>query len=221
MRKLGIEPIPKLNFSAGHDAWLGEYGRMVSTDAYYAVCKDLIAEVCGIFDKPKLFHLGMDEEVFMRRSKHVVIRQFDLWWHDLYFFVKHVEKGGSRGWVWFDRILNNPESEPELFYKNIPKSVVQSNYYYAPKTREVLDASSEGKFYISLEKHGYDQIPTGSNIGNPVNFGLTVDFCREHIDPSRLLGFCMAPWRPTLEIYRNFHLEAIDQVAEAMAKFNS
>ena len=34
MRKLGIEPIPKLNFSATHDEWLGEYGRMVSTPEY-------------------------------------------------------------------------------------------------------------------------------------------------------------------------------------------
>src|SRR5690242_5676741 len=25
MRRMGLEPIPKLNFSAGHDAWLGPY----------------------------------------------------------------------------------------------------------------------------------------------------------------------------------------------------
>ena len=30
-RKQGLEPIPKLNFSAGHDAWMGAYSRMVST----------------------------------------------------------------------------------------------------------------------------------------------------------------------------------------------
>jgi hypothetical protein len=31
LRGLGIEPIPKLNFSASHDAWLKEYSRKVST----------------------------------------------------------------------------------------------------------------------------------------------------------------------------------------------
>src|SRR5690606_14098793 len=31
MRKMGLEPIPKMNFAASHDIWLGEYSRMVST----------------------------------------------------------------------------------------------------------------------------------------------------------------------------------------------
>ncbi len=42
MRKMGLEPIPKLNFSAGHDQWLGDYSRMVSTPTYYKVCSELI-----------------------------------------------------------------------------------------------------------------------------------------------------------------------------------
>ena len=35
LRNLGLEPIPKLNFSTGHDAWMKEYSRMVSTPKYY------------------------------------------------------------------------------------------------------------------------------------------------------------------------------------------
>ena len=38
IRSLGIEPIPKLNFSAGHDTWMKEYSKMVSTDEYYRFC---------------------------------------------------------------------------------------------------------------------------------------------------------------------------------------
>ena len=49
MRKLGIEPIPKLNFATTHDIWLKDYSRMVSTDIYYNVCKDLIEEVSLLF----------------------------------------------------------------------------------------------------------------------------------------------------------------------------
>src|SRR5690349_6961526 len=45
MRQMGLEPIPKLNFSTCHDQWMGEYARMVSTPEYYKVCEDLIAEV--------------------------------------------------------------------------------------------------------------------------------------------------------------------------------
>ena len=37
LRGLGLEPIPKLNFSAMHDEWLGDYGRMLCTDEYYRV----------------------------------------------------------------------------------------------------------------------------------------------------------------------------------------
>jgi hypothetical protein len=39
MRRMGLKPIPKLNFSAGHDEWLGEYSRCVSPNAMDADCK--------------------------------------------------------------------------------------------------------------------------------------------------------------------------------------
>ena len=44
LKKLGLEPIPKLNFSAAHDAWLGEYSRMLTTKPYYQVCRDVIKD---------------------------------------------------------------------------------------------------------------------------------------------------------------------------------
>ena len=59
MRAMGLTPLPKLNFSAGHDAWLGEYSRMLSTSTYYQVCKDLILEVAEVFGNPEYFHLGI------------------------------------------------------------------------------------------------------------------------------------------------------------------
>ena len=62
LRGLGLEPIPKLNFSTCHHFWLKEYSRMVSTPEYYKVCADVIRDVCEIFESPRLFHLGWDEE---------------------------------------------------------------------------------------------------------------------------------------------------------------
>ncbi len=211
IRSMGIEPIPKLNFSTAHDNWLGKYSRCVSTDTYYGVCKDLIEEVIDIFGKPRFFHLGMDEErtEYMQSLEYIVVRQYELWWHDLYFLVNATEKKGVRAWIWSDYIWNHTEE----FLRNMPKSVVQSNWYY----EKTFDASiSYVKAYLDLASHGYDQIPTGSNHSYPENFALTVEYCRKHIPPEKLLGFLQTPWRPTIKPYIEHHLQAIEEVGKAM-----
>jgi len=220
MRKLGLEPIPKLNFATTHDAWLKDYSRMVSTDTYYGVCKDLIEEVSVLFDWPRFFHIGMDEETAQHqvRQDYAVIRQNDLWWGDLYFYIGEVEKNGVRPWVWSDYAWH----KPDVFFRKMPKSVLQSNWYYGsgfdPNTLKE-PVKSYVKLYDDLETYGYDQVPTGSNHSVPENFESTVDYCLKVIDPSRLSGFMTAPWRPTLAPCLDRHKEAISQVAKAMKKF--
>lgn len=219
LRGMGLEPIPKLNFSTAHDAWLGEYQRMVSTPKYYEVLHDLISEVTQLFDTPRFFHLGMDEETCGHQKFHqfVCVRQGDLWWHDFHFMVNEVEKAGSRPWIWSDFIWDHQEE----FLQKMPKSVVQSNWYYnvafenfsgerAERQKAIVDA------YRKLEAHGFDQIPTGSNHSHDENMELTVDFCRKNIAPERLLGFMTAPWRRTVETSRDHHVAAIEQVARAI-----
>ena len=211
MRALGLEPIPKLNFSTTHDAWLGKYARCVSTDTYYAVCRDLIAEVMQLFDRPRFFHLGMDEEDYGNQKyyEHVVIRQYDAWWRDFLLLVAQVEKGGARAWIWSDYVWHHPE----LFYQKMPKSVVQSNWYYDAKfdpQKAVVKAFRE------LDQHGYDQIPTGSNYYNSTNFELLAEECRRSLGAGHLLGFLQTPWKQTVEKYRQRHMEAIEQVARAI-----
>ena len=73
--------------------------------------------------------------------------------------------------------------------------------------------------YNELNKRGYDQVPTGSNHGNPDNFEATVDYCKNIIEPSKLYGFMTAPWRPTLSPCLETHKAAIDQVERAKKKF--
>lgn len=225
-RSLGIEPIPKLNFSATHDLWLGKYSRMLSTDIYYEVCRDIINEVCALFDYPRFFHLGMDEETahYQRRHKYAVIRQYDLWWGDFYFLIGQVEKNGVRPWVWADYGWHHPE----MFIRKMPRSVLQSNWYYGSKFNWEKEKQNDlninwtthVKWYDELDKHGYDQIPTGSNHSNDVNFEATVDYCKKIIDPSRLAGFMTAPWRPTLAPCLDCHKEAIAQVGRAIRKYH-
>ena len=218
LRKLGIEPIPKLNLSTTHDFWLGPYSRMVSTPKYYEVCADLISECIDIFDNPRLFHLGMDEENIgnQKYQEYVVIRQFDLWWHDLMFFTEQVEKKGARAWIWSDFMWSHQEE----FLERMPKSILQSNWYY----NESLEPDSEPlqtyvNAYNILEANGYDQVPAGSNHSTPNNFGNTVRWAKDHIAPERLKGFFQTIWRPTTEEFHQRHIEAIEQIGAARKEF--
>jgi hypothetical protein len=216
MRELGIEPIPKLNFSTAHDTWLGEYGRMVSTSVYYEVCSDLIAEAISLFDKPRFLHLGMDEETaeHQRDYAHATIRQHELWWHDLAFLVSEVEKAGVRAWVWSDYEWHHPE----LFYAHMPRSVLQSNWYYDDAFGPTVDRA---KTYDNLDMRYYDQIPTGSNWHYPDNFVKTVEYCRDRVDPQRLKGFLQTTWVATVSAARHRHEGALAAVARARAAWDS
>lgn len=194
LRKLGLEPIPKLNFSACHDLWMGDYARMVSTPKYYEVCADLIKEVVEIFDHPRFFHLGYDEETFphQRTYEYIVIRQGELWKHDFLFFINECEKNQVRPWIWADYCWNHKD-----FLKWAPKSIVMSNWYYdAEFDLKTLDQARANyvQSFIDLDKAGYDQIPTGSNWSCDENFGNLVKFCRENLSSERLLGYLQTNW---------------------------
>ena len=211
LRQMGLEPIPKLNFSTCHDTWLGPYARMVSTPKYYEVVKALIAETVALFDAPRLFHLGMDEEdeQNQRHHEHAVIRQHDLWWRDLQFYVEQVEQGGARAWVWSDYVWRHPDE----FWAKMTKKVLQSNWYYGGKFDDSVKAV---RTYRELEDHAYDQVPTLSNWTTPTNIAGTVEYCTKHIAPERLKGFLLAPWRPTLAETRDRHIEAMEHFGKAI-----
>ncbi|MBQ2821920.1 MAG: hypothetical protein IJF17_10110 [Thermoguttaceae bacterium] len=208
LRGMGLEPIPKLNFSACHDTWLGEYSRMVSTQKYYSVCEDLIKEVCEIFDHPRFFHLGYDEETAGHQATYdyVVIRQGELWWHDFLFFVKTVDNQNVRPWIWSDFCWKHKEE----FMKRMPKHVLQSNWYYGEGFEP--DKSVYVQTYLDLDKAGFDQVPTGSNWANDVNFGRTVEFCKKNISKEHLCGFLQTPWKSTIAASLDHHYRAIEQI---------
>ncbi len=220
IRKMGLEPIPKLNFSTCHDAWLGKYDRMVSTKEYYSVCSDLIAEVINLFDKPRLFHLGMDEENESNQRDYdfLVIRQNQLYWGDMYFLLGEVEKGGSRPWVWQDFVRYHPEEVARM----MPKSVLQSNWYNLTDFDKPTTNKSV-KAYVDLEKFGYDQVPGGSNYykGSEKCFFNNVKFCSENIADQRLLGFIQSPWKHTVEENRDHILKSIELAGEAKKWFDN
>ena len=102
LKKLGIRIIPKMNFSAYHDPWLGEYGRsLISTPEYYKVCKDLIDEVCELFEYPEYFHLGLDEEFRdFRGEEGKYFRRDEQLFHDWEFLFKCVRDNGVKVMMW-------------------------------------------------------------------------------------------------------------------------
>ena len=216
LRAMGLEPIPKMNFSTTHDAWLKDYHRMVSTTPYYKACADLIRDVAEIFDHPRFLHLGYDEESeeLQKRHEYCVVRHGDLWWRDFLWFVKETEKTGMRPWVWSDFSWKHPH-----FLARCPKSVLQSNWYYEGEFG-VDKLKAEGrhgdavavKMYEELDKAGFEQSPTGSNWSCDDNFAKTVEHCRKVCSPERLKGFMTAPWYFTLPEWEARNMAAIDQV---------
>jgi hypothetical protein len=131
--------------------------------------------------------------------------------------VDRVEKCGSRSWVWSDYLWHKPEA----FFKKMPKSVLQSNWYYDEKfdTR-----STPVKAYLDLEADGYDQVPTGGfykrDGSGEKSIHNTVEFCTAHIGNPRLYGFLQTVWAPTTEDNRERILKAIALTGEAKSWFD-
>jgi len=218
---VGLEAIPKLNFSARHDAWLGPYARMVSTPTYYQVCVDLITEIAELFLTPRFFHLGMDEENAVRQHalQFAVMRQHQLWWDDTLFLVDAVRQAGSRPWLWSDYAWQHPAEYAE----RMPHDVVQSNWYYGtdftvdPSRAAWSPVEEEYGYhtYLDLDGAGFTQVPTGSVWSHADSLCRTVDFCTPRLAPDRVLGYLQTPWVLTQAAYRDVHLQAIEQIGLA------
>jgi hypothetical protein len=213
MRALGLEPIPKLNFSCAHFTWMKKYRKIVSTPEYYQFASDVIREVCEAFDHPRFIHLGLDEEKpgMATNRAAIHIRNTELWWHDAYFVFAEAEKNGARPWVWSDYFWDHPE----IFAERMPKSVLQSNWYYniikdnhrADSGRHLMQSA-----YEKLDALGFDQVPCGSCCEGKGNFNLfqTLALAKDKLDDDLLKGFLVVPWtrtEPDAEyfIYDNAH----------------
>lgn len=222
LKKLGLKVYPKLNFSACHDAWLGEYSRMLSTSIYYQVVKDLIKEVCEIFDQPELFHLGLDEENAEQQEEfdYVTYRQFDLIWKDLNFYFDTVRENGARPWMWADWSWSHYDE----FVENVPKDVLLSPWYYRnmfldngmpepiPYWKTILES------YPKLDNAGYDIVSTGSNWAIDYNIEHHFRFCNEKISAEHCKGVLIAPWASTTTQGKAMLISAAELTGEAKKK---
>lgn len=210
LRKLGIEAVPKLNFSGGHNRWLNDYRPMMGTEAYRRICAELIADVCEIFDRPRFFHIGYDEETVWHQSRfqHVIVRRGDVWWRDFLSVVEAVEKNGSRAWCFSDKIWHARDE----FLKRMPKSVVQCPWNYTPDEkhpeyiRSVEDMLSAGYEMIpdvgTFSTKGQNEIGTGE--GERLVKRFINDYPRK-----QLLGFLLCSWARPVPYHKTKGLKSI------------
>ena len=202
IRDLGMEPFPKLNFSTSHDAWLGDYHRMVSTKIYYDVVKDLIEEVIDIFDKPTYFHLGCDEERVEEQAAvnayFSCFRRGKLLWDDLNFYFDCVRNKGVTPWIWSDHFWYNKEE----FLPNVGMDVILSPWYYdkiysgdvppmTPFRQTILDS------FKAISDLGYKQIVCGSTCWRSQSIKQLMHFVTEQTGGKGIQGFLLAPWYRT------------------------
>ena len=213
LHSLGLDIIPKLNLSTCHDVWLKEYSRMVSTEEYYKVCRDLIAEVCEIFN-PKIIHLGMDEENYenQKHYDHITIRNNDLWWHDLLFFVNEVEKHGARACIWSDYARHRPDE----FIEKCPRSVIQCPWYYFNEFEGEISESARIRLipFERLSDAGYEFIAGGSNEYFKENVSLLSNYCKDKLSKENSRGIIQTTWAATTEKWRDTLFEAADLMKE-------
>lgn len=248
-RALGITVIPKLNFSAAHDQWMGEYHRMLSTSAYYKVCRDLIGEVAELFGHPRYIHLGMDEEDYSHAvtEELVIYRRDELLFRDLRFLCDCVKETGATPWIWHDPLFFNQER----FRKYIsPDEILLSPWHYyafreehlTPITKYdfIYEYYSKGEyaamnlkyveedpFFVNFRQqaipnaeYGYKYVPCASTIFKcEWNHQDLVEYFRDNAPAGCVQGYMTAPWCVPREEKLEAYRESFRSLAEARGMF--
>ena len=204
---LGIEVVPKLNFSQTHNGWMKDWRHMVSSEPYYKFCEEVIHDAWEIFGKPRFFHIGYDEETWGHQGEftYQCVRSDEAWWQDFLHTVGCVEKLGARPWVWSDYGWGHPE-----YFERCSKKIIMQNWFYDECAGGFdLEKNQTGDHailaeYSALDAAGFDQVPCGTNwvgygrrtLGMNADdvIGSLIEYSRATISKEHLLGFMMAPW---------------------------
>ena len=200
LKAMGITPIPKLNFSASHDAWLKDYAYMIGTETYNRVCEEVLDEVIELFDRPKFFHLGLDEERLENQESYPVtrIRAPYKRLEDATRLFDVCRKKGVRPWIWCDLEVVEGLGGDEEFCRTIPRDVLLSNAYY-PEIYRQQGPSKRVELCIKMGDWGYEQIPTCSRWWSIWQPRHTMRYCKENVKPESVIGYLDAPWLFSVE----------------------
>ena len=204
LRSIGLEPLPKFNFSACHNGWMGDMMYKIGTKEYYDFCDDIINEACELFDGPELFHIGMDEEDWACQSinghSFIVTKSPEQFAEDTGKLFDACRRNGARPWMWAGTVAFRYYGSEKMFTQAVAKDVVLSNYHYGSihvGCDDVYDNPSIAH-YKKLEELGYDQIPCASTWLEPTCNLRTMNFAKKYMDDEKLLGFMSASWHLTI-----------------------
>ena len=234
LRSIGLEPLPKLNFSAGHDAWLKDISRMPGSEKYRNAVSQIIEEISELFGRPRFFHLGLDEEVpsCQRALQFQCVRRNGVFWKDAYHLFDATEKAQSTPWIWSDLYWHHPEE----FLEKMPKSVLQCPWNYSAlptipskrfpdlrmeseKDPAVIAGGSEKNIedacILDLDRAGYSQTLCCSNYTCFESSDRTFEIARDRLDPDRLVGIITAPWGALSAQDEFYHLDAMQRFLRA------
>lgn len=241
-KALGITLIPKLNFSASHDTWLGKYRNIRSTEEYRKVCGDLIREVYELFDKPAYVHIGMDEENDRWQGNDFTYR-----WDDLRYLIDVVTSLDAKPWIWACPLFDYPEEygkhigateailspwyynafRPE-HYTPIESRAEYVAYYNEDRYAELgLKYVEEDPFLVNVRKlaipllkEGYRYVPCASVYSRcDYNTPDLVEYFRDNTPDDQLIGFITAPWFNTMPDKKMYFEESFRFLKEAKDTF--
>ena len=223
LREMGLEPIPKLNFSTTHNAWMKDWRHKVSTPEYLDTVDELIRDVAETFDHPRFFHIGYDEETMGHqggwgRYEYIIVRKGAIWWRDFLRCVDAVRGEGCRPWcfadqIWYDR---------DRFVRYMPRDVVMCPWNCVkskehPEWTESID---------EMAKLGFDFIPDGATYTRKAEgiakreLPTVMGYCREHVPAKQILGFIVCPWVTcTLGIPKRKFIESMEFGGEMFTKW--
>ena len=224
LRGMGIEPIPKLNFSTTHNAWMKDWRHKVSSPEYLDTVDELIRDVAEIFDHPRFFHIGYDEETMGHqggwgRYEYIVVRRGALYWRDFLRCVDTVRSTGCRPWCFSDKIWH----DHDRFVKYMPRDVIMCPWNCVESKEKMYTKSID-----EMAALGFDFIPDGStysrNPGSITRGELKhlMKYARAHIPAKNLKGFVICPWVTcTPGMPRQKFIDSMDFAGEMFAKWEA
>lgn len=221
LRKLGLTPLPKLNFSCTHNGWLGKYNRMIGTEEYQKACAEIVEEIIDIFDTPEFFHLGFEEEN-VEYQKYYPVKIERSWRQktdDAVALFEVCRKKGVRPWIWVDPQSIEGFGGAERFQEHVPKDVLISNWWYDEIYYAGEEESSYTKLYREIDEWGYEQVPTCSTWTCLQNPKQTLKYCKTYLNDELVKGFMTAPWLMTRKEYYHGLLSEALILGQAKKKF--
>ncbi|MBQ6823912.1 MAG: hypothetical protein IJP27_04610 [Clostridia bacterium] len=203
LRELGLNPVPKFNFSAGHSAWMGDWAFRIGTPEYDVFCKEIIEETIALFDTPTLFHIGMEEEDYESQKGNyiAVVRTPVKKTRDTKYLFDIIMSHGVRPALWMDRTTLEQFGGAEKVRENMPREVLFFTWNYGmhrdfPTLEQASDYIQMIHEFASL---GYDIIPTTSTWSWHLNTKEVMTACKKFMPDERMAGFMTASWMLTRE----------------------